>query len=90
MPCVIDERERECQSPGIQLWNKVCNDSPYCFIQRDSSGKKRRSVSIVPEAEKNQIMPVNRFASLRGQKIELILIFLRRRLWIDFTAHTQD
>jgi hypothetical protein len=47
-------------------------------------------VAIVPEAEKNQIMPVNRFASLRGQKIELILVFLRRDLWIDFTAHTQD
>ena len=47
-------------------------------------------MAIVPEAEKNQIMPVNRFASLRGQKIELILVFLRRDLRIDFTAHTQD
>jgi hypothetical protein len=47
-------------------------------------------VAIVPEAEKNQIMPVNRFASLRGQTIELILVFLRRGLWVDFAAHTQD
>ena len=54
------------------------------------SGKKRRSVSIVPEAEKNQIMAVNRFASLRGDKVELVLILLRRDLWIDLTAHTQD
>ena len=45
---------------------------------------------IVPEAEKNQIMPVNRFASLCGQKIELILVFLCRDLWIDLAAHTQD
>jgi hypothetical protein len=62
----------------------------YRFIQRDSSGKKRRSVSIVPEAEKNQIMAVNRFTPLRGHKVELILIFLCRDLWIDFTAQTQD
>ena len=47
-------------------------------------------MAIVPEAEKNHIVPVNRFASLRSQKIELILVFLRRDLWIDFTALTQD
>ena len=47
-------------------------------------------MAIVPEAEKNQIVPVNRFASLRSQKVEVILLFLRRDLWIDFSAHTQD
>src|SRR5262245_3593612 len=45
---------------------------------------------IVSEAEKNQIMPVNQFASLCGHKIEPVLIFLCCHLWIDFTAHTQD
>jgi hypothetical protein len=48
--------------------------------------EKRRSVSIVPKAEKNQIIAVNRFTPLRRHKVELILIFLRRDLWIDFTA----
>jgi len=65
-------------------------NSPCRFIQRGSPRKKRRSVSIISEAEKNEIMPVNRFASLRGHQAELVLIFLRRHLWIDLTAHTQD
>jgi hypothetical protein len=43
-----------------------------------------------PEAEKNQIMTVNRFASLGRHKVEVILAFPRRDLWVDFTTHTQD
>ena len=53
-------------------------------------GKSDAVCPSSPRAEKHQIMAVNRFTPLRGHKVELILIFLRGDLWIDFTAHTQD
>ena len=32
VPCPIDERKCECQSPGFQLGNEICDYAPYCFL----------------------------------------------------------
>src|SRR5207253_10065306 len=56
----------------------------------NSSRKKRRGVTIVAQAQQNQVVLVSRFTALCRQKIEIVLVFLRRDLRIDFTAHTHN
>src|SRR2546427_494826 len=45
---------------------------------------------VFTQAEQDQIMSVSFFTALHGQKIEMILVFLRRDLWVDLTTHPGD
>src|SRR5881397_2445199 len=47
-------------------------------------------MTIIAQAEKNQIVRVNWFAAFAGHKVELVFVLLRRDLRIDFAAHAQD
>jgi hypothetical protein len=40
--------------------------------------------------EQEQVMPVDRFAMLRGKERKRILVFLRRELRLDLAPHPQD
>src|SRR2546428_12371797 len=45
---------------------------------------------VFTQAEQDQIMSVSFFTALDGQKIKMILVFLRRDLWVDLTTHPGD
>ena len=47
-------------------------------------------MTIVAQAQQNQVVLVSRFTALCRQKIEIVLVLLRRDLGIDFTAHTHN
>ena len=43
-------------------------------------------MTIIAQTEKNQVVPVNWFATLSSNVVEMILILLRRCLRIEFAA----
>ena len=43
-------------------------------------------MTIIAQAEKNQVVPINWFAVLSGHEIELVFVLLRRDLRINFAA----
>src|SRR5215216_856568 len=47
-------------------------------------------MAIVAEAEKNQIVLINRLTALAGDGVQLVFVLLRCDLRIDFAAHTHD
>src|SRR6266849_5463893 len=87
---MIDEWQRKGQSPGIELRDKVRDHTAGRFLRPGRSRKQRSGMSVVTQAEQNQIVPINVFAALRRQKVEMILIFLGRNLWLDLAAHPHD
>src|SRR6266568_9454789 len=87
---MIDEWKRKGQSPGIELRDKVRDHTAGRFLQPGRPRKQRSGMSVVTQAEQNQIVPIDVFAALRRQKVEMILIFLRRNLWLELAAHPHD
>src|SRR4051812_3801550 len=47
-------------------------------------------MAVIAHAEQNKIVAINRFAALRRQKIEAVLIFLGGKLRIDFASNPGD
>ena len=47
-------------------------------------------MSIVAEAEKNQVVLINWFAVLSGNRVELLFVFVRGDLRINFASHSHD
>src|SRR5438094_8144908 len=45
---------------------------------------------IIPQAEQNQVVSIDGFTALRRQNIEMIFIFSRCELRIDFTAQASN
>src|SRR5947208_2907658 len=69
---------------------KIRDHTTRRFVKTSGTRKQRRGVSIAAQDEQNQIVSINLFAATSRQKIELILVFLRRDLWIEFTAHPHN
>jgi len=86
VPRVIDKRKSKRQPPGAKFRDKVRDHAPDVFLQRCCLGKQRRGVSLVSEAEQNRVVPINRFTALGSHEIEMVLIFLRRDLRINFAG----
>src|SRR6266481_2924124 len=47
-------------------------------------------MTIIPQAEKNQVVSINWFGVLSGHEIELVFVLLRCNLRINFAAHPQN
>src|SRR6266403_5505493 len=47
-------------------------------------------MTIIPQAEKNQVVSINWFGVLSGHEIELVFVLLRCNLGINFAAHAQN
>ena len=69
VPRMIDERKRERQPPRVQFRNKVRDHATHQLVQRGGAGKERRRMAIVAEAEKNQIVLINRLTAPGGDGV---------------------
>ena len=87
---VIDEGKCECQPPRIKFRHKIRDHYAASFLQGQRCREtEMRYVHRRPSrAESDRVDKCVRRAA--RQKIELILVFLRRDLWIDFTAHAHN
>src|SRR5437763_7318860 len=53
-------------------------------------GRERSCMAIVAEAEKNQVVLINRLTPISGNGVQLVFVLLRCDLRINFAAHTHD